>query len=114
MPTAQGSSSIREAVESAFLSNFKFNEFGCKPCDPPFSYSEPSWMEQMKGMAQALGKAGFQVPNIATAARLTHKVPVKEGIQALAKIISDEVEKTKPKPKTRGIWNWIMGRDTPA
>ncbi len=116
MPTAQGSSSIREAVESAFLSNFKFNEFGCKPCDPPFSYSEPSWMEQMKAMTRTLGNAGLPVANIniATAARLTHKVTVKDGIQALAKMISDEVEKSKPKPKTRSIWNWIMGRDSPA
>lgn len=114
MSTAQGSSSVRDAVESAFLTNFKFNEFGLKPCDPPFSYSEPSWMEQMKAMAQTLATAGFPISNIATAARLTHKVAVKDGIQALAKMINDEVEKAKPKPKTRGIWNWIMGRNTSA
>lgn len=114
MSTAQGSSSVRDAVESAFLTNFKFNEFGLKPCDPPFSYSEPSWMEQMKAMAGVLAKAGFPLANIATAARLTHKVAVNDGIQALVKIISDEIEKAKPKPKTRGLWNWIWGRDTSA
>ena len=118
MPTAQGGTNltnIRDAVEDAFLTTFEHNQFGLKPSDPPLSYSEPSWMEQMKAMASVLAKAGFPVSNIATAARLTHKVAMKDGIQALVKMISDEIEKSKPKPKTRGLWNWIWGRrDTSA
>jgi hypothetical protein len=118
MSTAQGGtniSKIRDTVEGAFLDKFEHNQFGLKPCDPPLSYSEPSWMEQMKAMASVLAKTGFPISNIATAARLTHKVALKDGIQALVKMISDEVEKSKPKPKTRGLWDWVWGRrDTSA
>jgi hypothetical protein len=117
MSTAQGGTNlteIRDAVEGAFLTKFEHSQFGLKPSESPFNYSEPSWMEQMKAMAGVLAKAGFPLANIATAARLTHKVAVNDGIQALVKIISDEIEKAKPKPKTRGLWNWIWGRDTSA
>lgn len=117
MSTAQGGtnlSTIREAVAGAFEKKFQLNQFGFKPCDPPLSYPEQSWDREMIAIAEHIEKAGFRISNIAKAARATFKVPIQEGIENLCKMIDEDINKSKPKPKTRSIWNWFWRRDSSA